>query len=286
MKIVMLERNSLGVDIDVSRFADFGPFEEYPVSVLNDTAEKVKDAEVIIVNKVPMDQRTLSEASNLKLICETATGTDNIDLEYCRSRGITVTNVKGYSTDTVAQHTFALLFYVMEKLRWYDDYVKSGEYSNQPRFSNFDQTFFEMKGRTWGIIGLGEIGRSVASIATAFGMNVIYYSASGRSYDVPYKCVDFDTLLKNSDIVSIHAPLNEDLARALNENKIAGAGLDVLGVEPMDKNNPLGRIQDSRKLIITPHMAWASVEARERLVNEVYENLKAYCADEERSVVR
>ncbi|NBH82775.1 D-2-hydroxyacid dehydrogenase [bacterium C-53] len=318
MKIVMLERNSLGVDIDVSRFADFGPFEEYPVSVLNDTAEKVKDAEVIIVNKVPMDQRTLSEASNLKLICETATGTDNIDLDYCRSRGITVTNVKGYSTDTVAQHTFALLFYVMEKLRWYDDYVKSGEYSNQPRFSNFDQTFFEMKGRTWGIIGLGEIGRSVASIATAFGMNVIYYSASGRSYDVPYKCVDFDTLLKSSDIVSIHAPLNEytrnlmnyeafckmkpsaylinvgrgpiindeDLARALNENKIAGAGLDVLGVEPMDKNNPLGRIQDSRKLIITPHMAWASVEARERLVNEVYENLKAYCAGEERSVVR
>lgn len=317
LKVVMLERNSLGVDIDVSCFADFGEFVEYPVSVLSDTAEKVKDADVIIVNKVPMNESTLSGSANLKIICETATGTDNIDLDYCRKRGITVTNVKGYSTETVAQHTFALLFYVMEKLRWYDDYVKSGEYAGQLRFSNFDQSFFEIKGKTWGIIGLGEIGRSVASIASAFGTKVIYFSASGGNYDVPYERVDFDTLLRESDIVSIHAPLNEytrnimdyeafckmkpssylinvgrgpiindaDLARALNENKIAGAGLDVLGVEPITKENPLGRIQDSRKLIITPHMAWASVEARERLVEEVYQNLKAFCEGRERFVV-
>lgn len=317
MKIVMLERNSLGVDIDVSRFADFGEFVEYPVSVLEDTAEKVKDADVIIVNKVPMNESTLSKAPHLKLICETATGTDNIDLTYCKSRGITVTNVKGYSTEAVAQHTFALLFYVMEKLRWYDDYVKSGTYENQLRFSNFDQSFFEIKGKTWGIIGLGEIGRTVAAIATAFGAKVIYFSASGRSYDVPYEQVDFDTLLRESDIVSIHAPLNEytknlmnydafckmkpssylinvgrgpiindaDLTRALKEEKIAGAGLDVLGAEPIRKDNPLREIKDSKRLIITPHMAWASVEARERLVNEVYLNLKFYCNGEKRGVV-
>lgn len=317
MKIVMLERNSLGLDVDVSRFADFGEFAEYPVSVKEDAADKVEGADVILVNKVPMNAETLAKAPDLKLICETATGTDNIDLDYCKSRGITVTNVKGYSTDAVAQHTFALLFYLLEHLRWYDDYVKSGEYGNQPRFSNFDRSFTEIKGKTWGIIGLGEIGRSVAAVASAFGARVLYFSASGKSYDVPYEQADFERMLQESDFISIHAPLNEytknlmnyeafckmkqtaylinvgrgpiindeDLARALEEGRIAGAGLDVLSAEPIAAENPLGRIRDSEKLIITPHMAWASVEARERLVNEVYGNLKAYCEGQKRSVV-
>lgn len=317
MKTVLLERNSLGVDIDVTRFGDFGEYVEYPVSSAEETVERVADADVIVVNKVPMNATTLAKAKNLKLICETATGVDNIDLEYCKANGITVTNVKGYSTAMVAQHTFALYLYLSEHMPYYDKYVKSGEYANQPRFSNFDLSFNEIDGKTWGIIGLGEIGRAVAKIATAFGAKVIYYSASGNKQDVPYECVDKDTLLKESDVLSIHAPLNdktrglidaealkkmkksaylinvgrgpiivdEDLANALEAGEIAGAGLDVLGKEPIAKDNPLGKIMDSDKIIITPHLAWASVEARERLVNEVYLNEKAFIAGEKRGVV-
>lgn len=317
MKTVLLERNSLGVDIDVTRFGDFGEYVEYPVSSAEETVERVADADVIVVNKVPMNATTLAKAKNLKLICETATGVDNIDLEYCKANGITVTNVKGYSTAMVAQHTFALYLYLSEHMPYYDKYVKSGEYANQPRFSNFDLSFNEIDGKSWGIIGLGEIGRAVAKIATAFGAKVIYYSASGNKQDVPYECVDKDTLLKESDVLSIHAPLNdktrglidaealkkmkksaylinvgrgpiivdEDLANALEAGEIAGAGLDVLGKEPIAKDNPLGKIMDSDKIIITPHLAWASVEARERLVNEVYLNEKAFIAGEKRGVV-
>lgn len=317
MKTVLLERNSLGVDIDVTRFGDFGEYVEYPVSSAEETVERVADADVVVVNKVPMNATTLAKAKNLKLICETATGVDNIDLEYCKANGITVTNVKGYSTAMVAQHTFALYLYLSEHMPYYDKYVKSGEYANQPRFSNFDLSFNEIDGKTWGIIGLGEIGRAVAKIATAFGAKVIYYSASGNKQDVPYECVDKDTLLKESDVLSIHAPLNdktrglidaealkkmkksaylinvgrgpiivdEDLANALEAGEIAGAGLDVLGKEPIAKDNPLGKIMDSDKIIITPHLAWASVEARERLVNEVYLNEKAFIAGEKRGVV-
>lgn len=317
MKTVLLERNSLGVDIDVTRFGDFGEYVEYPVSSPEETVERVADADVIVLNKVPMNATTLAKAKNLKLICETATGVDNIDLEYCKANGITVTNVKGYSTAMVAQHTFALYLYLSEHMPYYDKYVKSGEYANQPRFSNFDLSFNEIDGKTWGIIGLGEIGRAVAKIATAFGAKVIYYSASGNKQDVPYECVDKDTLLKESDVLSIHAPLNdktrglidaealkkmkksaylinvgrgpiivdEDLANALEAGEIAGAGLDVLGKEPIAKDNPLGKIMDSDKIIITPHLAWASVEARERLVNEVYLNEKAFIAGEKRGVV-
>lgn len=317
MKTVILERNSLGVDIDITRFGEFGEYVEYPVSSADETIDRVVDADVIVVNKIPMNATTLSKASNLKLICETATGVDNIDLEYCKAKGITVTNVKGYSSPAVAQHTFALLFYLLEKLPFYDNYVKSDTYANQPRFSNFDEPFFEIEGKVWGIIGLGEIGRSVAKIATAFGAKVVYYSASNHSQDVPYERVDKETLLKESDIISIHAPLNEytralidydalkmmkntaflinvgrgpiivdaDLAKALNEGLIAGAGLDVLGKEPITKDNPLGKIKDSGKLIITPHMAWASNESRERLVNEVYLNEKAYLNGEKRGIV-
>lgn len=317
MKTVILERNSLGVDIDVSRFGDFGEVIEYPVTPVEEAEKNIGDADCVLVNKIPMNESTLGNCPNVKLILESATGVDNIDIEYCKSRGITVTNVKGYSTAAVAQHTFAMYFYLMEHLPYYDDYVKSNTYANQPRFSHFDRSFTELDGKIWGIIGLGEIGRCVARIATAFGCKVVYFSASGRSYDVPYEQVDLDTLLSKSDVVSIHAPLNEytrglidknalgkmkktayllnvgrgpiindaDLAEALINGDIAGAGLDVLGKEPIAKDNPLGMIKDSEKLLITPHLAWASVEARERLVNEMYLNAKAYLAGERRQVV-
>lgn len=318
MKLVVLERNSLGIDTDISCFEEFGEVSIYPTSDFENTKERVADADVIIVNKVLMNEATLKAASHVKLICVTATGTDNVDMAYAKSRGITVTNVKGYSTQSVAQHTFALLLYLVEKLKYYDDYVKSEQYRDSGRFSHFDERFFELSGKTYGIIGLGAIGQQVAKIAGAFGCQVIYYSASGRNSNSVYEQVTFDELLSRSDIISIHAPLtdktrelmnidafrkmkktaillnlgrgpiikDEDLAIALKENLIAAAGLDVLGKEPIQADNPLGKIKDSRKLFITPHMAWASNEAREQLIKDVHDNIIAFLEGKERNVCK
>jgi len=309
MKLVVLERNSVGTDIDVSCYQDFGEVDYYRNSVTEEEiAERVKDADIILANKSPMNERTLGNAKNVKLIVEFATGYDNCDLEYCKSRGIRIVNAVNYCTPAVAQHTFALAFYVLEKLNFYDTYVKSGTYGAQDRFSNFDMPFYELEGKTWGIIGMGNIGRKVAAIAKAFGCRVIFHSISGKSTCTDYEQVDFDTLLKESDVLSLHCPLtkesrylidyealkkmkssavlinvargavvnNADLARALEEGLIAGAGLDVLEQEPIVAENPLNDLKDSNKLIITPHMAWASFEARERCVVQAYENIKAF----------
>lgn len=318
MKIVIMEANTLGKDIDLSMFRALGEVTIYGESNPQENADRVEEADIIIVNKIPMNKATLHKAKNLKLICLTATGTNIVDFPYVNERGIVVTNVKGYSTQSVIQHTFAMLFYVYEKLNYYDHYVKSGEYSRSDIFSNFDQKFNEIYGKTWGIIGLGEIGRGVAKIAEAFGCKVIYYSTSGKNQNRDYLNVDLDTLLRESDIVSIHAPLNEKttnlihskelqkmkttgillnlgrgpivnqeaLTEALLNSTIAGAGLDVLTVEPMLPDNPLIMVQDSNKLIITPHIAWATVEARTRCAKEVYENIEAFYQGKERNVVR
>lgn len=317
MKVVVLERNSLGTDIDTSCFEQLGECVQYPVSLEADAPEKIKDADIIIVNKVPMNETTLKDAKNVKLICVTATGVDNIDFNYTRSREIKVTNVGNYSTAAVAQHTFALALYVLEKLNYYDSYVKSGTYGAQKRFSNFDLPFLELEGKTWGIIGMGNIGRTVAAIATAFGCKVIFFSASGNNSSSDYERVEWDAFLQRSDIISIHCPLtdrtrgifdlkafkkmkesailvnvargpivnDEDLYTALTQNIIAGAGLDVLGKEPIGPENPLGKIKDSTKLIITPHMAWASTEARMRLVDEVYKNAESFLKGIDRNVL-
>lgn len=304
-KIVMLERDNIGADVDISYFEELGDLAVYGTTAYEQVKERIRDAEVLVINKIPMNEATLKDALNVKLICVTATGTDNVDMEYCASRGIAVKNVRSYSTESVVQHTFAMYFYVSEKLRFYDEYVKSGEYVKCPRFTFFGETFQELFGKTWGIAGLGEIGERVARIAEAFGCKVIYYSTSGNNKNDAYERVDFDTLLASSDVISIHAPLNaqtkhlftydafakmkpsaylinvgrgpivkeEDLCRALNENLIAGAALDVLEKEPMSVQNPLLGIKDSRKLLITPHIAWATTEARNRLMEQVYKNI-------------
>ena len=315
MKIVELDRETLGYDIDTSVLKTIGSFEEHEAADLETTREYIKDADIIIFNKTKMNEELLKDAPNVKLLAITATGFDNIDLEYCTSRGIAAANVKAYSTPAVAQHTFAMALYVLEKISYYDEYVKSGKYSSQSGFCNFDEKYNELSGKTWGIIGMGNIGRSVAKIAEAFGCKVIFYSASGNSTCTDYERVDLDTLLKESDVLSIHCPLSDrtrnlinrdtlklmkksailinvargpvvndaDLAEALNNGTIAGAGLDVLGVEPMEKDNPLGLIKDSRKLLITPHMAWASVESRQRCFDEVLLNIKAFIEGRERN---
>lgn len=308
MKIVFLDVKTIGEDIDLSGYDALGEVVKYSYTTEEEMPERVKDADVIIVNKVAVNERSVGEAKNLKLVCVTATGTNNLDKEYLESRGIAWRNVAGYSTETVAQHTFALLFYLMGKIRYYDDYVKSGNYVEDESFTHFGERFHELSGKTWGIIGLGNIGRRVAGIAEAFGAKVIYYSASGKAAQDGYRQVDFDTLLKHSDVISVHAPLNEyteglvnaeafgkmkknciflnlgrgpivdedALCEALESGEIAAAGLDVLKQEPMSKDNPLLKIQDSTRLVITPHVAWASVEARTNLMGIVLGQIREY----------
>ena len=209
MKIVVLERNSVGLDVSIDGIEALGEVTVYPNTTRDDIDGRLTDAEIIVANKAPLNEETLKDASKVRLICEFATGYDNIDLAYCKSRGIKVANVVNYSTDAVAQHTFALCFYVLEKLRHYDEYVKSGAYGAQDRFSNFDIPFTELAGKTWGIVGMGNIGRKVARVATAFGCRVIFFSASGSSTCTEYERVDFDTLLKESDFLSLHCPLSD-----------------------------------------------------------------------------
>ncbi|MCR5595653.1 MAG: D-2-hydroxyacid dehydrogenase [Lachnospiraceae bacterium] len=318
MKIVILERHSVGTDVSVSCFDELGETTVYANTVTPDEVrERIADADAVIANKSPLNESTLKNAPNVKFIGEFATGFDNIDIEYCKKRGIRVANVRNYSTAMVAQHTFTLALALSQKLMHYDNYVKSGEYASQSRFSNFDIPFCELDGKTWGITGLGNIGRKVAQIAQAFGCRVITHSITGSRYDLPYEQVDKDTLLKESDFLSLHCPLSDrsrnfidadalskmkssailiNVARgpvvnsqalyeALETGKIAGAGLDVLEKEPIAKDDPLGKIKDSTKLIITPHLAWASVEARTRCVEEAYLNLKAFMNGEERNSV-
>lgn len=317
MKIVVLERNSVGLDVSVEAIGKLGEMTAYPNTTAADVKEKVRDAEIIVANKAPLNEDTLKDAEKVKLICEFATGYDNVDLAYCKRRGIKVANIVNYSTDAVAQHTFALCFYVLEKLRHYDEYVKSGAYAAQDRFSNFDLPFTELAGKTWGIVGMGNIGKKVAQIAQAFGCKVIFYSASGSSSCTEYERVDFDRLLEESDFLSLHCPLSDrtrnlmdlnafkkmkksailinvargpvvndaDLYTALEEGYIGGAGLDVTSTEPMKDSNPLSRIMDSNKLIITPHLAWASNEARNRCVSETCRNIEAFLKGEDRNIV-
>lgn len=308
MKIVFLDAKTIGDDIDLSGFDTLGEVTKYSFTTPAEAPERVKDADVLIINKVPVNEQTIGTAKNLKLVCVTATGTNNLDKDYLDSRNIAWRNVAGYSTETVTQHTFAMLFYLLEKLRYYDDYVKNGNYINDTCFTHFAEHFSELNGKTWGIIGLGAIGRRVAQIAQAFGVHVIYYSASGRPAQAGYTQVDFDTLLSTSDIISVHAPLNEhtenlldkdafakmkdtciflnlgrgpivveqDLYEALINDEIAAAGLDVLCQEPMSKQNPLFQIKDSRKLLITPHIAWAGIEARMRLMEIILNQIKDF----------
>lgn len=317
MKLVFLETASLGDDIVLDGFSKFGELELYESSTVEEARQRVKDADVVFSNKLMMNEETLGEAPRVKYVGITATGTNNTDQKYLAERGIAVTNVAGYSTDSVAQHTIAMTLSLLEKLHYFDAYVKSGDYSRSELFCHFGEKFWELNGKTWGIIGLGAIGRKVAQIASAFGCRVIYYSTSGRNSNSDYEQVDLDALLEQSDVVSVHAPLNQrteglmnyeafakmkksalfinvgrgpivkeaDLVRALRENQIAGAGLDVMSREPMPADSPLLTLQDDRKLLLTPHIAWASVEARQKLVQELMLNLEAFLRGEMRNRV-
>ncbi|WP_294350464.1 D-2-hydroxyacid dehydrogenase [uncultured Clostridium sp.] len=314
--IVVLDGKTLG-NVNFEKLKEFGEVTYYDTTSPEEVKDRVKDAEIILTNKVVLNKSNLDEAKNLELICETATGFNNIDIKYAKERKIAVTNVAGYSTPTVAQHTFATLLHLYNKIGYYDNFVKSGDYSKSGLFTNLDKSFNDIEGKVWGIVGLGAIGRKVASIAEAFGAKVVYYSTSGKNNNADYKRVELEELLQNSDIISIHAPLNnateglfnydnlkrmkksailinmgrgpivvdEDLARALDEEVIAGAALDVFTVEPTPINNPLLSIKNKDRLVLSPHIAWASVEARERLFDDLLENIRAFYRGEVRNRV-
>lgn len=315
-KIVILDGKTLG-DIKFENLNEFGEVVYFDTTKQEEVVDRIKDANIVLTNKVVLNESNLKYAEKLELICETATGFNNIDITYAKEKGIAVTNVAGYSTNTVAQHTFATVLVLYDKLSYYDNFVKSGSYAKSGLFTDLSKPFYELEGKTWGIVGLGAIGKRVAKIAEAFGVNIIYYSTSGNNLNRDYKNVNFEELIKESDIISIHAPLNEktkglmsygaikkmkknailinmgrgpivveeDLAKAIEEELIAGAALDVFEVEPIKEDNPLIRIKNKENVILTPHIAWASVEARERLFKEIIENIKAFYKGEIRGRV-
>ena len=314
MKIVFLDAKTIGEDIDLSGYDSLGTVVKYGFSTAEEARERTKDADVIVLNKVEINETSIGEADHLKLVCVTATGTNNLDKEYLKQRGIAWRNVAGYSTETVAQHTFALLFYLMEKLRYYDDYVKTEKYVEDVTFTHFENIFHELSGKTWGIIGLGNIGQRVADIAKLFGCHVIYYSTSGKNTKPGYERVSLEELLRSSDIVSVHAPLDEntrglmnrktfalmkreaiflnlgrgpivveqDLADALNSGKVYAAGLDVVSTEPIREDNPLLK---AKNCLITPHISWAPKESRQRIMDISADNLRAFAAGKPINVV-
>lgn len=307
MHIVFLDTKTVGETDNLNELNELGDVTFYPMTTSEQTAERIKKADIIITNKVVLDGPLIRSATQLKLICIAATGMNNVDLEAAENLGISVMNVSGYAANSVAQTTFAMILQLLQGIPFYDRYVKSGEYSKSDIFTNLDRPFWELNGKRFGIIGMGIIGRKVATVAEAFGCEVVYFSTSGKNSGQPYPQLSLRELLKTSDIVSIHAPLNQntekligyaeisamkdhallintgrggivvesELAKALDENLIAGAALDVFEKEPIPSDTPLLKVKQSEKLILIPHIAWASKEARRELINGVIRNIKS-----------
>jgi len=307
MKLVILDSKTLGNDLDLSPLEAFGDVVNYASTTSEKTLERVKDAEIIITNKVIITKEIMQNSPKLKMIAVTATGMNNIDLESAKTLNISVKNVAGYSTTSVLQHTFTMLLYLLGRVSYYQEVVRDGRWSESGLFTDISHPFNELSGKSWGIIGLGTIGKEVAQMAELFGATVTYYSTSGKNKINDYHHDKLEDLLHNCDIVSIHCPLNSDTKNLINSQNLSllkegaillnlgrgeiineadlakeldrrelYAGLDVLSVEPIDKNNPLMQIKNPDQLLITPHIAWASVEAREKLLAGVVENIKDY----------
>ena len=304
MKIVFLDAISMG-DASLEEIAALGELTCYPSSTAEEVRERVKDADVALLNKVIVDQAFLDAAPKLKLICEAGTGINNINVTLCDQRGVGVRNVAGYSTDSVAQVAWMHILNLLGRAFHYQSFVSSGAYSKNPVHVDYAHPFTEIAGKTLGIVGMGAIGQKVASIGQAFGMKVIYYSTSGTGHCKDYPCVPLEELLAQSDVISIHAPYNErtagligydqfkqmkpsavlvntgrggiaveaDLARALNDGLIAGAALDVYVKEPLPLDSPLMQVKQPEKLLLSPHIAWYSREARARLAHEMAQNI-------------
>lgn len=301
--IVLLDSQTLG-DCDLSVFERFGNFTHYPTTSPQEVLEHCQNAHIVLTNKVVLDASTLAKLPQLELICITATGMNNVDLDYAKNKGIVVKNVAGYSTNAVAQHTLMMALSLLGNLAYYDAYCKSGEWSRSEIFTHIKDPIRELDGLEWGIIGLGTIGRRVAQLAQSFGAKVSYHSTSGNNTNAGYPHKDLDTLLRTSDIISIHASLNpqtnnllhagnltslkdhaillnmgrggivneQDIAQIL-ESKPLYFGTDVLATEPMQPDHPLLNPSIAHKILLTPHCAWAYDKARERLLEGVVSNI-------------
>lgn len=305
MKIVQLDAKTIGDDIDLSFLSQLGETVIYPNTSQNDVKNVITDADVIIVNKLKLNESNLAYAKNLKLICITATGYDNIDIDYCKNNNIAVCNVVGYSTHNVAQLTVAMALNLTMKLSNFKEYVDDGSYTKSGVANKLSPTYHEMYGKTWGVVGLGSIGKQVANIAQALGCNILAFK---RSPDPDFDCVDLVEIFEKSDIISIHLPLSEStkgiidktliskmkkdavlinvargaitdeeaLANAVISDNIGGIGVDVYSQEPFSESHPFYKLLGNEKTFFTPHMAWGSYEARKRCMEEVYENIKSF----------
>ena len=317
MKIVLLDTATMGSDMKFSCIERLGECVKYENTLSGEVSDRIKDADVVVINKVQLGREVLKEARNLKLICVFAIGYNNVDIEYCRENNIRVRNVPGYCIESVCQHTFALLFMLMENMRYYDDFVKHGNYSKSGVANHLGKPFFEIAGKKWGIIGMGAIGRAVADCAAAFGAEVCYSSISGVVRKEKYVNVDLTTLLTECDIISVHAPLNEKtmhligekelkmmknsayivnvgrgaiidekaLAEAIDEGVIGGAALDVFTTEPPRVDSPIMNVKNKGRIVYTPHTAWSSVEARKRCISMTADNIDAFIKGESRNDV-
>lgn len=305
MKIVFLDRATLGEDISLEEFYSFGEVILYDFTPANLTAERVKDVDIVITNKVVIDEGIINNSS-LKLICIAATGMNIIDLVAAEKKRIVVKNVSGYSTQSVVQITLSHVMFLLNQHFFYDEYGKK-KWQESVIFTNLQKPFYELAAKRWGIIGLGTIGRRMAEVATALGCEIVYYSTSGKNNNSQYQRVELNELLESSAIISIHAPLNDKTKNLIDEDALKKikdksiivnvgrggiideialaeeietreiyAGVDVVAIEPINKNNPLLKIKNKSQISITPHIAWASMESRKRLIEGILKNIKHF----------
>lgn len=314
MKIVVLDKETLGRDISLEAIEEYGEVVSYPTSTYEEAIQRVKDADVVVLNKIKITRELIANAKKLKLVCVTATGYDNIDIEACRENNIAVCNVVGYSTNSVAQVTLAIVLSLSVNLPSFNNFVKSGEYIKSGIANRLTPVYSELCGKTWGIVGYGNIGKQVGNIAKTLGCRVI---VNKRTPCDDVECVDLETVCKEADVITVHTPLNDgtreiinkktlalmkknvilvNVARGavLNENDVCNAiingeigafGCDVYSTEPFSSEHSYNKIMNMENVILTPHMAWGAYEARERCINEVAKNIKAFFAGEIRNRV-
>ena len=305
MKIVILDKASLGEDTPLHVLNKFGEVVAYDHSTPDEAADRARDADVIVINKIKVTRALMDSSKNLKLVCVFATGYDNIDVVYAREKGIAVCNVPGYSTDSVTLFTVSTALALFSHLYEYNEFVKSGEYYAMGMANRLTPVYHDLKGKVWGIIGYGNIGRAVGKVAEAFGARLIVYKRNPCS---DAECVDIDTLCRESDIISVHCPLNDQsralinserislmkpsvilvneargavldeaaVAKAVEQGRIAGFGCDVYSTEPFGPDYPYESIKEMKNVLLTPHAAWGSYEARERCINIIAENITAF----------
>lgn len=305
MKIKILDRKTFGYDTPLEILSQLGEVTVYDNTSNEELYERCLDADVLIFNKIKIDRKTIEGAKSLKLICVFATGYDNIDTEAAKEHGVAVCNVPGYSTESVTLYTLATVTALATRLFEYRCYVTSGEYSKSDSANKLTPVYHEIAGKTWGIIGYGNIGKSVARVAEALGARVIVNKRTPSG--LPNE-VDIDTLCKESDVITVHCPLNDGTRGIINEErlslmkndvilvneargavleentvaefvkagKLGGFGCDVYSSEPFGENHPYYAIKELPNVILTPHAAWASYEARERCVKTIYENIKSF----------